>query len=253
MSESLLSQPAAPATEAPPASAPAAAPVAAPAAQASADSSQRPEWLPEKYKSPEDLAKAYKELESKLGSREEDLRNKLMEELQAEAFKDRPPSAGEYKLPDFVVEEEAVNNGLLKWWADHAFENGYSQQEFEAGIKTYMESMPAPPDMNAERSKLGDSANQRIEAASMFATKFFPKETLPAIERLCETAEGIIALEAVMEAMKDGSFAQAANPASGVTEADLKAMMKDERYWNPTQRDPNFVKQVEAGFKRLYG
>jgi hypothetical protein len=49
------------------------------------DSSQRPEWLPEKYKSPEDLAKAYKELEGKLGTRDEELRKKVVEELQAEA------------------------------------------------------------------------------------------------------------------------------------------------------------------------
>ena len=37
----------------------------------------RPEWLPEKYNSGEDLAKAYKELESKLGTKEEDLRAKF--------------------------------------------------------------------------------------------------------------------------------------------------------------------------------
>jgi hypothetical protein len=245
MSESLLSQ----GGEQP--AAPSEAPVEQAAAQAPA--SDRPEWLPEKYKSPEDLAKAYKELESKLGSKEEDLRSKLLEELQSEAFKDRPPSAGEYKLPETIDEQEAVNSDLLKWWADHAFENGYSQTEFEQGIEIYMKSMPQGPDLEAERKKLGDNANQRIEAVSMFATKFFPKETIPAIERLCESAEGIMALEVMMDAMKDGSFSQQANPASGMTEADLKNMMKDERYWNPTHRDPNFVKQVEAGFKKIYG
>ena len=218
-----------------------------------APSSDRPEWLPEKYKSPEDLAKAYKELEGKLGTREEDMRKKLVEELQAEAYKDRPASAGEYQLPEFVNEEEAVNSDLLKWWADQAFENGYSQSEFEQGIEIYMKSMPAPPDLQAEAKKLGDNANQRIEAASMFASKFFPAETLPAIERLCESAEGIIALEVMMEAMKDGSFTQAANPASGMSESDLREMMKDDRYWNPTHRDPSFVKTVEEGFKKIYG
>ena len=35
--------------------------------------SEKPEWLPEKYKTGEDLAKAYKELESKLGAKDEDL------------------------------------------------------------------------------------------------------------------------------------------------------------------------------------
>jgi len=218
-----------------------------------APSSDRPEWLPEKYKTPEDLAKAYKELEGKLGTRDEDLRKKVVEELQAEAYKDRPASSGEYQLPDFVDDEEAVNSDLLKWWADQAFENGYSQSEFEKGIEIYMNSMPAPPNLEAEAQKLGDNSRQRIEAASMFATKFFPAETLPAIERLCESAEGIIALEVMMEAMKDGSFTQAANPASGTSEADLRDMMKDDRYWNPTHRDPSFVKKVDEGFKKLYG
>ena len=251
MSESLMVQGGEPVQ---PAAEPAAQQVAAQQPVATVDtSSQRPEWLPEKYKSPEELAKAYKELESKLGTKEDDLRNKLLEELQAEAFKDRPASAGEYQLPDFVVAEEAVDNQLLKWWSEHAFENGYSQEEFAKGIEIYMNSQPQGPDLDAERTRLGDNANQRIEAASMFATKFFPKEALPAIERMFESAEGIIAMEVVMEALKDGSFSQQGNPASGLTEADLKTMMKDERYWNPTHRDLNFVKQVEAGFKKIYG
>ena len=251
MSESLLTQPSDAAPE---------AVVAAPqnsqitdAVTQVAPSSNRPEWLPEKYKSPEDLAKAYKELETKLGTKEEDLRKKLQEELVTEAYKDRPATAGEYQLPEFVVEEEAVNNELLSWWADHAFENGYSQDEFAKGIEIYMKSMPAPPDLMVEAKKLGDNANQRIEAASIFASKFFPSETLPAIERLCESSEGIIALEVMMEAMKEGGFVEKANSASKVSANDLRDMMRDERYWNPTRRDSEFVKQVDAGFKKIYG
>jgi hypothetical protein len=30
-------------------------------------------------------------------------------------------------------------------------------------------------------------------------------------------------------------------------------MMKDERYWNPAQRDSNWIKKVDEGFKALYG
>ena len=81
----------------------------------------RPEWLPEKYNSGEDLAKAYKELESKLGTKEEDLRAKFQEEYDSTKNADRPASAGEYALPDFV-NEEAVDNELLKWWAEQSFE-----------------------------------------------------------------------------------------------------------------------------------
>lgn len=210
-----------------------------------------------KYKSADDLANAYKELEKKLGSKEETLREKLLEELQAEAFKDRPASAGEYQLPETIDEESAVNSELLQWWSNHAFENGYSQEEFQKGIDMYVEAISANAepeiDMDAEAAKLGDNANQRIEAVSMFANKFFPENAIGAIERMCETHEGILALEHIMEAMKDGSFSGETSPSTRLDEQALREMMQDERYHSPVRRDPHFVKQVEEGFRKLYG
>jgi len=212
---------------------------------------QRPEWLPEKYNTGEDLAKAYKELESKLGTKEEDIRSKIIEEIQTEAFSERPESAGDYQLPDIVNEEMAVDNELLKWWADHSYENGFSQEEFNKGIEMYAQAIGGQePDLDAEAAKLGDNANDRIQAASMFANKFFPEQAIPAVERMCESHEGILALEAVMEAMKDGSFTAETQPSAGQSEADLREMMNDPRYYK--DRDPHFVKQVTEGFQALY-
>ena len=212
----------------------------------------RPEWLPENYKSGEDLAKAYKELESKLGTKEEDLRAQFKEEFESTQNAERPASAGEYSLPDFVDDEAAVDNELLKWWAEQSFDNGFGQDKFEKGIEMYLQTMEAAaPDLDAEAAKLGENADQRIESASMFATKFFPSETMPAIERMMETHEGVIAMEAIQEAMKDGTFTGEANPAAGLSEDSLKEMMQDPRYWS--KNDPAFVRQVEAGFKKLYG
>lgn len=212
---------------------------------------ERPEWLPEKYSSGEDLAKAYKELESKLGSKEEDIRNKLLEEIQTEAFSDRPESAGDYQLPDIVDDELAVDNDLLQWWSEHAFENGYGQDEFQKGIEMYAQAINASqPDLESEAAKLGDNANDRIQAASMFANKFFPEKSLPAIERMCESHEGILALEAIMEATKDGSFSENMQPSGRVTQDDLNELMSHPDYW----KDGSLVrKQVEQGFKDLYG
>ena len=214
----------------------------------------RPEWLPEKYSSGEDLAKAYKELESKLGGKEEDLKSKLMEEIQTEAFSSRPDSAGDYQLPDVIDAEAAVDNDLLRWWSEHSFENGFSQEEFQKGIEMYASSNmeDSGPDLEAESKKLGENASTRIEAASMFASKFFPEESLPAIERMCESHEGIIALEAIQDALKGGSFAGNAQPTAGLNEAKLREMMNDPRYHNPRDRDPNFVREVEEGFKQVY-
>lgn len=213
---------------------------------------ERPEWLPEKYSSGEDLAKAYKELESKLGTKEEDIRSKLLEEIQTEAFSDRPESAGDYQLPDIVDDDLAVDNELLQWWSEHSFENGYGQEEFQKGIEMYAQAINASqPDLESEAAKLGDNANDRIQAASMFANKFFPEKSLPAIERMCESHEGILALEAIMEATKDGSFSGGSQPTGQITQTELDEMMNDPRYWD--KNDAAYVRQVEEGYKRLYG
>ena len=242
MSESLLEESAAPesteSAETPPVSA----------------HTERPEWLPEKYKTGEDLAKAYKSLESKLGAKDEELRKEIGEEMRTASLKERPETAGDYQLPDIVDEVESVDNELLKWWSEHSFENGYGQEKFEEGIALYAKAMESTqPDLAAETAKLGENATTRIEAASMFAQKMFPKESMPAIHRMFESADGIIAMEALMEKMKDGSFSETSSPAQEGGKDALHEMMKDERYWNTSKRDPSFVKRVDDGFKKLYG
>ena len=220
--------------------------VAAPEAEAPA----RPDWLPEKYKSPEDLAKAYKELEGKLGSKDEELRKSIKEEVANERLANRPKTSGEYNIPDDVQ----VENELVGWWAETAFENGFSQEQFEAGIETYRKSMEGSgPDIEGETKKLGENSKDRINAASSFAQTFFPAEALPAIERMCEKADGIIALEAIMNASKGASFSQQGSPVGRATLAELTEMMRDPRYDSARYRDSDFVKKVNDGFKQLYG
>ena len=214
---------------------------------------ERPEWLPEKYKTPEDLAKAYKELESKMGKGEEELRKSIMAELEEAAMSDRPETKGDYQLPE-DIDDSAVDSELLSWWADHAFENGYSQEEFQQGVGKYMEALGANlPDLEAEAAKLGDTAKDRIEAATLFARKEFPQDVMPAIERMCETAEGIMALEIIMDKMRDPEVSTEANSAGRLTEDSLRQMADDPRYWHVTQRDPAYVKQVDEAFRKFYG
>ena len=246
MSETLINEAPVETTSEAPVEAPVETPVSEPI-------SERPEWLPEKYKTGEDLAKAYKELEGKLGTKEEEIRAKLLEEMEATANEGLPASAGEYEVPDFVDDETAKDSALLKQWADHCFENKYSQEEFNKGLELYISAMGEPVDLQAEAMKLGDNANTRIDAANAFARNFFPKEVMPAIERMCETSEGIVALEKIMDAMKEGDFTGNTSAASGQTEAELRQMMQDERYWNPVRMDKDYIRQVEEGFKKIYG
>lgn len=210
--------------------------------------------LPEKFKSVEDLVNSYTNLESKIGAKEESFREQFLKEMEEQAYANRPATVGDYQLPEGIDESQATDNELLQWWANQAFENGYSQEEFAQGVEMYMNAVNANvPDYDAELSKLGDNASARIESVSLFANQFFPEKILPAIERMCETSEGVLALEHIMEAMRDSGPSQSTEAAARQTEADLRQMMLDPRYFDSTRRDPTFVKQVEDGWKRLYG
>jgi hypothetical protein len=215
--------------------------------------SERPEWLPEKFKTPEDLVTSYTSLESKLGQDESKMREAFMAEIEKEAMANRPATVGDYQVPEIVDETMAVDNPLFQWWANHSFENGYSQEEFEAGIQQYSEFFNSmQPDLEAERAKLGENANARIEAVDLWANKFFPDSMADAVLTIGQTAAGIEALEHIMRQVSDPSVTADVSSVSNVNENDLRAMMQDPRYWNPAKREPNFVKQVEDGFSKLY-
>jgi hypothetical protein len=108
------------------------------------------------------------------------------------------------------------------------------------------------PDMDAEYNRLGDNAEARIESASLFANKFFPEDAMPAIERMCETADGIFALEAMMQAVRDDTGGGNTQSAGRVNEDTLKQMMLDPRYHDPARREKEFVRQVDEGWKTLF-
>jgi hypothetical protein len=215
---------------------------------------ERPEWLPEKYKTGEDLAKAYKELESKLGTKDVDIRNELLKEIEEESFKDRPSSADDYQLPDFVdIDNIDTNDPTLRWWADHAFTYGFSQEEFAEGLEKVMQAQDSfLPDPEEEIKKLGDNANARLEAVDLFARQFFPEEYMESIEDLASTAEGVKALEFVIAKLQSPAIGSDGTPVGRITEESLREMMGDERYWNPAKRNNDFVKQVDEGFQKLH-
>ena len=52
--------------------------------------------------------------------------------------------------------------------------------------------------------------------------------------------------------MKGSQSIGEANPTGQLNEDTLRDMMKDEKYWSMTKRDPNYVRQVEEGFQKLY-
>jgi hypothetical protein len=78
------------------------------------------------------------------------------------------------------------------------------------------------------------------------------KANLPeaVVTALSGTAEGVIALHRMMQA-KEPPLAREAEPPVVADEAELRRMMRDPRYWRT--REPEFVKRVTDGFRRLVG
>ena len=212
----------------------------------------RPEGLPEKFNTWEDMAKSYSELESWKGKKEEDIRSGLLQELETEAYANRPASAGDYQIPEILDDAEAATNPLLKWWADYSWNNGLSQEEFDEGITKWAEHN-AQPNLDDIKKSLGDNANARVESAQLFMQKFFPAEMQDAVAQLGTSKEGIMALELIQQKMQGTSPQQQISQPSQLTQGDIEAAMRDPRYWDNKQRDMNYVREVEEKFKKLYG
>ena len=214
----------------------------------------RPEWLPEKFTTPEDMAKSYGELESWKGKKEEDIRTAITSELEKKALEQRPASVGDYQIPEVLDETEAVDNKLLNWWAKYSWDNGLSQDEFTDGVNAFADYVNGEQvDLEAVKAELGDNANLRVEAAQLFMDKFFPPEYHNAIVELGSSAEGIKALEFIQKQMQGTSLTGQANVPAKMTHGDIEAKMRDERYWNPAKRDKAFVDEVNNDFQKLYG
>jgi hypothetical protein len=213
----------------------------------------RPEWLPEKFNTPEDLANSYSSLESKLGASQEEIRDSVISEIEQQAYANRPESVGDYEVPESLDPTLLNDNELFGWWANHAFENGYSQEEFTDGVNKYIDFMDAmQPNLEHEHEMLGENADARIEAVDLWSQKFFPEEYQDAILEIGSSAKGIEALEFIMANMSQSAVGGATEPHSQMKEDDLRSMMMDDRYWNPAKRDQAFVKKVQDGFSKIY-
>jgi len=214
----------------------------------------RPTWLNEKFETGEDLQKSYNELSAKLGKKEEDLRSTLLQELETEAFSNRPKTAGDYQIPEILDDSEAATNPLLKWWADYSWDNGLSQEEFAEGITRWAEHTGSnQPDLEQVKKDLGDNANARVEATQLFVNKFFPEDLRDAVAELGTTAEGIKALELIQRSMQQTAPNTEATQPSKVTVQDLMQKMRDPRYYDPARRDRAYVQEITDAFKKISG
>ena len=233
------------------------------ATEQSSETTSRPEYIQEKFWNAEkgevnieNLASSYNSLESKLGSRTEDLTKQIRTDIENEKLQNVPE---EYKLNvpelDGNVSLDISNDmPIVQWWNQTAKNAGLSQEQYDEGVKVFVDNAIANlPNTDLEIQKLGDAGRERVEAAELWSKKHLSPEAYNAISGFAATAEGVKALEEVMKLTKDSNMPTTQTQVDVSADIDdLKSMLKDPRYWDSSRRDPAYVKRVTELYEKAY-
>ena len=147
---------------------------------------ERPEWLPEKFKSPEDMAQAYSELEKKMGQG-------TTEEQTAETTEDNEGDVQDDKPDD---NENADYNAVVVDASKEFFENDgqLSEETYEklakAGLpKELVDSYAAGQQalLQSEEGEIKSVANGQFDAMAEWANENLQQEEIDAFDDIVTT------------------------------------------------------------------
>lgn len=240
------------------------------ASQVAKDEGSKPEYVPDKFWDAdnkavrvEDLVSSYNEMGKKIRERSDDIRKNISAELESEKTARRPEAAEKYEavlsddfkanIPEGMEFEFNEEDPLMGYWRNLAFEQGMSQDEFQEGLQLYIGAkLGEMPNFEAELGKLGDYGRDRALHVGSWAKANFSEDTINAMHEMAMTADGVKALEEIMQKSGEPGFSPENSTQEGtVTIEELRTMQNDPRYWDMNRRDPAFVKKVEDGYKRL--
>jgi len=142
----------------------------------------RPDWLPEKYKSAEDTAKAFKELEKRLGSAPE----------KYDFSKGKGWIDEEYE-PFQKMAEFAKSNHVPQVVLDNMLES----------VGTYLDEFNT--DYDAEKKSLGENAETRLTTVDNWAKANFTEDTYDSLIANLRTAGDVKAIEEMRSKMIEGA------------------------------------------------
>lgn len=194
-----------------------------------------PEFFNPKYKTLAEQAKAYNELERRLGA-----------------------TSGAPNEYDFTGLGVDPNNPHIKDLANYAQENRINQEAFThlvKGMEGYTQSM-LPPGIDAQKEleKLGPNGEKRLQDLDQWLINNFGQKTRDAIDVLATTAEAIEALDEIRQRAYKG----VSQPPHGgamnaaivpLTEKDVRAELTQNlaRY----NSDPTYRNEIAEKFRRV--
>ena len=224
----------------------------------------RPEYVPEKFWDTdrneikvEELSASYNSLEKKLGMRTDELSNQIRTDMEQER-KGSIPEKYEIVMPEIPEDvniEVNEEQELLKEWSNICKDNNLSQDVFNRGVNAFINNEIAGlPNIKSEMEILGDNAKARLEAAELWSKKYLSNEAYDTMSKLATTADGVKAIEEIMNITKSKPLPNANTVVDAeLEENDLRSMMNDPRYYDPTKRDPAYYAKVTKLYEKKYG
>ena len=213
---------------------------------------ERPDWLPSKFETPEQLATSYKNLENKFHTRRDEIKQELVGELNEEAAKEVPVSPGDYTLELSDEEGNPIeinqDDPMLGWFRDKAHNMGLTNDEFGDFVTEYtnMQAMSGP-DWNEESQHLGEHADRRLERVDTWASSSLSEDAYKVFASIPATAGMVQAFEEIMQLNGQPKF-NMTSPTEfqeTVTKEDLQSAQSDPKYWK-NGGDPAYVAKVRA-------
>ena len=198
------------------------------------------------------LLKSYSELEKKIGGMISIPNNDADAATRAKFNRaiGVPESANDYPVNDLFSDDSL---------RDKFFEIGLTSSQVEQ-IYKLAEDFLTPVlselfDMQNETSAMTELKNffgdetkmcDALRAINTFGEKYLPRD---AFDALCATPQGIRSMYAMMQSMEP--HVQTDDLSSkNLTDSELRRMMRDPKYWR--DHDPEYVRKIENGFKKLY-
>lgn len=214
---------------------------------------ERPDWLPEKFDRPEELANSYGELERAFYSRKEDLRNQIVGELNEEAQGNAPISPADYELsiesPDGLELTISDDDPMVDWFRSTAHGYGLSQEEFNGLIGEYAQiDAQRGPNWNVESEKLGEYADKRLERVDGWASNNLSESAYSVFASVPASSDMVQLFEELMELNGQPQFNMTSDSEfqEQLSIDDLRTMQNDPKYWK--EKDQAFIAKVRQGF-----
>ena len=203
-----------------------------------------PDWFKnDKYKTVEDQAKAYSELEKRLGG-----------------FTGPPEE--EYTVPDIKGLDAGVieNNPMIQWFKNASREAGMNQHAFERFVSGYLitEQEMITAHQQRELSALGDKAQTRLNDIQDWGNGNLSKEQMLIYRGVASTAVGVNLLETMIGKTREAKLARDSNtaqPSGHTTREELKKLLVavDENGNRKMSRDPEYRTMVNKLYQERYG